>query len=1160
MAAPHAVTIDTPIVIKIAVNGQLKKLKLPLKDLGASVLPDKLRQVLDIKPEQHVQLERYSDSAGGYITLDESNPQVFKTLIRAAKAKLKLRLKATVTPANMPAELEDKKEIKKEVVEEKEPVIVSTPAKMPEETDNTTRQITNSLRDSTAFDRRSVGSGIFQFREARASQQTLVNEAPVPQPFTDRTPQLFDHPDKPFALRPREVITPAVIPGHSWSVYCNECDKPMANAHYHCSICDSGDFDLCEECVGKNKHCRGEGHWLIKRFIKDGSVVASETERISRKPAPAPAVTKPEAEMPGSFVTEQSKMLSEEVPTPTRTCNNCVVVLPEQEFVTCIDCDDFDLCINCHTADKHGHHPAHAFEAATPDMILPLAAEMKLTAGRNVRHHAICDGCNKNIYGVRHKCMNCPDWDYCNDCVKNARSTHPRHRFAPLYKPIASPVQPTVRHFGIYCDGPLCEGQSKPSYIHGVRYKCTICHDTDFCAACEALPGNHHNRTHPLIKLKTPVRNVNVSTENEDLRGNVRVMGDRRSTSPVESTSANAAAPVQTVAEIMPTEVKNEETMPIPIPVKNFVEKVTVEAPASVPATNAALLNAHFVKDIVPDGMKFLPEVRFTQTWTLVNPGPTPWPAGCSVRYVGGDNMLNVDNAHPASVAAIADATESNVVGRPVATGEQVSFTVTLKAPSREGKSISYWRLKAADGTPFGHRLWCDIEVQKPEGSVSSAPAASVSEAMHSLQGMHSRCLIPAHRLADHAREMSSQGGRHHLPQIQAQLDAQMQARQQQAQIDAQAQRLVAQQEQVKRLQAEALARQLRNQNDVHALQQQMQVNQRVQQAQQQTQQQAEIANGREAQLALMQRIQTQRQAQLQAQQQAQQTHQAALQQYQSRLTQPSFLAQSNANAPIPGAAASASASASNEGSQLAARFAAMREQQKSRREQMIAQMNAQREHLQQQDTSRAKAAVARENYQRATETEGDKERREALKLRVAHIKANILKTRVEREQAEKAEKKAKDNEKVQNILAQLAKTEDKAEDKSEEKTEEKTDEKLSDSQMVFPKLDKESPSSSTYESATSSTLKAKAKAAYVENENGEVETTATPAASAPVELASPSVEADDGFVDLDDDDLEVFSADGDDSDEEGDGFMTDEEYDILDASDTETVASGWRA
>jgi len=33
---------DTPITIKISVNDSLKKLKLPLRDLGANVLPDKV--------------------------------------------------------------------------------------------------------------------------------------------------------------------------------------------------------------------------------------------------------------------------------------------------------------------------------------------------------------------------------------------------------------------------------------------------------------------------------------------------------------------------------------------------------------------------------------------------------------------------------------------------------------------------------------------------------------------------------------------------------------------------------------------------------------------------------------------------------------------------------------------------------------------------------------------------------------------------------------------------------------------------------------------------------------------------------------------------------------------------------------------------------------
>lgn len=44
--APHNannVSLDTLITIKISVNESLKKLKLPLRELGANVLPDKVR-------------------------------------------------------------------------------------------------------------------------------------------------------------------------------------------------------------------------------------------------------------------------------------------------------------------------------------------------------------------------------------------------------------------------------------------------------------------------------------------------------------------------------------------------------------------------------------------------------------------------------------------------------------------------------------------------------------------------------------------------------------------------------------------------------------------------------------------------------------------------------------------------------------------------------------------------------------------------------------------------------------------------------------------------------------------------------------------------------------------------------------------------------------
>ena len=999
-----------------------------------------LRHLLGIKPEQTVVFERFSDSAGGYITLDTNNPQVYKTLIRAAKAKLKLRLKATVTPLPEKEQSEEPKTAQEKPAQRPmEPVIVRSPVYQ------------NSPRDSTALDRRSVGSGIFQFREARASQQTLVDtsEAPVPHPFNHQDNKTFFDKlaeqgiQRGLAFRSREPVAAVNGTGHPWSVYCNECDVVMADAHFHCSICDGGDYDLCERCVAGGKLCPGEGHWLIKRFIKDGKVISSTTERISPRTKKAVQVSEPDVEkdIPGAF-TDETKTLAEPQ-IPTRTCNSCVIVLPEREFVTCTSCEDFDLCLNCHTNNKHGHHPAHGFKPATEDTVLPLVAEAMLAPGRNARHNAICDGCEKKILGVRHKCLNCPDWDYCDDCVKNAKNTHPRHRFAAIYHPIAEPHGMPVRHFGIYCDGPLCSNKTQQSYISGVRYKCAVCHDTDFCASCEAIPTNTHNRTHPLIKFKTPVRNVSITTENEDLRGQMRYMGDRRpeaaqaqtksastETTPVQQ--ANASTQVQTVAEIKPTEEK-EVAEPAPL----IEPKSTPSSPASSnSAMPATLLNAHFVQDSIPDGMVVQPGARYTQMWTMRNPGPYAWPAGCSVRFVGGDNMLNVDNARPASVSDIANATESNVVGRDVQVGEQIAFKVVLKAPVREGRHISYWRMKSADGTPFGHRLWCDIEVKKPEEKQPQPEA---------------KPMAPPQHIFNTPVEGSQQ----------AQLSRMQAIRQQQMQL----------------------------------LQNQQMLAQHAQQ----------------------------RQAQANAYQSA---HNAA------------------AN-----------------GANISARIAAMREQQAKRREQMMAQFNAQRDQLQAQGIKREDMPGWNQHFNPAIgssseQNDDEKTRKEAARQRVEHIKAKILRAREEKAKAMEAAKEAavakdkaaadrksaEETEKVKKIIEEVKKAE---EEKKEEPEAEAEVEDVEGSQMVFPKLEKESPESSTYQSVSSSS--SKGKAAYVENEEGEIERSATPApAAAPVpEVTSPTTEDD--FEDLDDD-LEVLSADGEDS--EDDGFLTDEEYDILDASD----------
>jgi hypothetical protein len=37
--------------------------------------------------------------------------------------------------------------------------------------------------------------------------------------------------------------------------------------------------------------------------------------------------------------------------------------------------------------------------------------------GRGFPHPAVCDSCNKRIFGLRFKCLNCSDYDLCSECT-----------------------------------------------------------------------------------------------------------------------------------------------------------------------------------------------------------------------------------------------------------------------------------------------------------------------------------------------------------------------------------------------------------------------------------------------------------------------------------------------------------------------------------------------------------------------------------------------------------------------------------------------------------------------------------------------------------------------------------------------------------------------
>lgn len=618
-------------------------------------------------------------------------------------------------------------------------------------------------------------------------------------------------PETTQAAEPSSTV--CVVPkAGNFSVCCNNCDRTIPDAHYHCSTCDDGDFDLCPECVEKGVSCYNSDHWLLKRFMRGECILVSTTERVSPKPKspPVDVEAKPadaEATTPASKIPFRSPITPPTfvrtpnfVRAPMRTCNSCVQELPDKEFLHCSTCEDFDLCKTCFVNDKHGHHPQHGFAPAVEGTEMPSDVSKRLAPGRNQRHHAICDGCEKFIFGVRHKCLDCPDWDYCAACVVNSGFIHPNHRFVPIYEQIGDARARADKlpvHYGICCDGPLCKGHQHKSYIVGERYKCSVCHDLDFCAGCEANPGNTHNRTHPLIKFKTPVRRVEVTTKGEDENGQkMPVMGDRlhrKAVSPRASETTSAPVnPVSSVNTVGPTtsihavvDVKPEPEQEVKkehndlclslAPQRARFEmlqrqhadaaqlqtqrvrqqilmqqarlqalqaqrlqqlqasaKVQVVAQAEARARAQAAVQpqitaknesnktsenlvAVFERDTIEDGTAMPPNHVFEQTWVLRNGGDVQWPAGCSVKFVGGDYMGHCDPSHPARIHDLVSASESTVCYDSVAPGQEFSFTVLLRTPAREGKVISWWRLTTSDGHKFGHRLWCDVTVQAPK-------------------------------------------------------------------------------------------------------------------------------------------------------------------------------------------------------------------------------------------------------------------------------------------------------------------------------------------------------------------------------------------------------------------------------------------------------------
>ncbi|KAK9459366.1 uncharacterized protein V1516DRAFT_512607 [Lipomyces oligophaga] len=401
-------------------------------------------------------------------------------------------------------------------------------------------------------------------------------------------------------------------------VRCDKCMTLVSNgSFYHCKICQEGDFDLCETCVEKGFHCNNDSHYLVQM-----------------------SVSKPILSVANTIYERVSSQYHDFARSRKPAC---------QRSASCkmnaSKCPSSSDCCSQNT------------------------------------HSAICDACDKPIRsGSRFRCLDCPDYDLCSSCYAAVHTVHPTHGFVQINNPqhyIRSTAKKAM-HYGVLCDGPSCVNAT--SCIVGVRYKCAICPDFDLCESCEALPLNTHNITHPMIKMRTPIRGISVEAlvgkDGEEIKEEVQIEVEKQEEEQSELESDIEI--VQDVEKKLQVSVADEQEEPSTcrVEVRNY----------------------------------------FAHSWNLKNVGQVDWPAKVSIKCVSENSMFNENTNTSTTISEV----------RP---GEISCFTVLLRAPAEAGNYTTAWKLVTESGETFGDAFSMELEVIAVNESEGESQAEFEAEA-----------------------------------------------------------------------------------------------------------------------------------------------------------------------------------------------------------------------------------------------------------------------------------------------------------------------------------------------------------------------------------------------------------------------------------------------
>ncbi|KAJ6621136.1 hypothetical protein B0H10DRAFT_2215397 [Mycena sp. CBHHK59/15] len=172
--------------------------------------------------------------------------------------------------------------------------------------------------------------------------------------------------------------------------------------------------------------------------------------------------------------------------------------------------------------------------AQTPEAPAPPAPPV-------IHRGVVCDMCDNVIEGIRHKCLDCPDYDLCTSCIASgsAERHNPFHEFLEIKEPGRVIVHTVYSGDGERdtaasnsgaraATAPAAEEQQDPamhfatcnlcdSRIRGDRYKCADCPDFDTCSNCFSITREQH--PHHAFRRENPVAPMHFVTCNACSKG-----------------------------------------------------------------------------------------------------------------------------------------------------------------------------------------------------------------------------------------------------------------------------------------------------------------------------------------------------------------------------------------------------------------------------------------------------------------------------------------------------------------------------------------------------------------------------------------------------------------------------------------------------------------